>query len=101
MKKHSNKLEDIKRTIEAHKELLREKYKVREIGVFGSYVRGEQNKTSDIDIVVEFTEAVSLLDLVEAELYLSEILGTKVDLIPKEDIRPELKDRILEETVYI
>lgn len=101
MKKHSNKLDDIKRTLEAHKELLRDKYKVKEIGVFGSYVRGEQKRKSDIDIVVEFTESVSLLDLVEVELFLSDILGIKVDLIPKEDIRPELRDTILEETVYI
>jgi len=64
-------------------------------------VRGEQKRGSDIDLLAEFEEPVSLLDIVGAEIYLKKILKTKVDLIPKEDLRPEIRKRIMKEAVYI
>jgi hypothetical protein len=87
--------------LNTHRDELRDKYKITEVGIFGSYVRGEQKKKSDIDMLVSFGEEISLLDLVGAELYLKKILKMKVDLIPKEDLRPELKERILKETVPV
>ena len=92
---------EIKEILAQHKKELREKHKVSEVGIFGSYVRGEQKRGSDIDLVAEFEAPLSLLDLVGVELYLSRLLKAKVDLIPKEDIRPELKERILKEIVYV
>lgn len=94
-------LDEIKKILNTHRDELRDKYKITEVGIFGSYVRGEQKKKSDIDILVSFGEEISLLDLVGAELYLKKILKMKVDLIPKEDLRPELKERILKETVPV
>jgi predicted nucleotidyltransferase len=94
-------IENIKKILTEHKDELREKYRVTAIGIFGSYVRGEQKKKSDIDILVVFDEPISLLDLVGAENYLSDLLNMKVDLVPKEDLRPELKNIILKETVYV
>jgi len=94
-------LEEIKNILAEHKEELREKYKVKEIGIFGSYVRGEQKKGSDVDILVEFEEPVSLLKLVSLENFLKEIVGVKVEVIPKKDIRVELKERILKEAIYL
>jgi uncharacterized protein len=94
-------INEITAILAQHKKELREKHKVKEVGIFGSYVRGEQKKGSDIDVIAEFEEPLSLLDLVGVEIYLSRVLKTKVDLIPKEDIRPELKERILRETVYV
>ena|SRR3989337_94398 len=94
-------LDEIKKIINEHRQELKEKYKITEIGIFGSYVRGEQKRRSDIDILVEFGEPISLLDLVGAENYLRKILKMKVDLVPKEDVRPELKEIILKETVLI
>lgn len=91
----------IKNAILIYKTELREKYGVKEIGVFGSYARDEQKKKSDVDIVVELEEPVSLLKLVGLENFLSEIVGIKVDVIPRIDIRHELKDRILKEAIYI
>jgi predicted nucleotidyltransferase len=95
------KIEKIKKIIAERRDELRREYRIIEIGIFGSYIRGEQKRKSDIDILVKFNEPVSLLDLVGAENYLSELLKIKVDLIPKEDLRPELKDIILKETVYV
>ena len=100
-KKTKPGLESIKKILAGHSKELREKYKIKEIGIFGSYIRGEQKRRSDIDILVEFDEPVSLLGLVSAENFLKDILGIKVDLIPKKDVRPELRERILRETVYV
>jgi hypothetical protein len=94
-------MEEIKKIINEHRQELREKHKITEIGIFGSYVRGEQKKRSDVDILVVFDEPISLLDLVGAENYISDLIGMKVDLVPKKDVRPELKDIILNEVVYI
>jgi predicted nucleotidyltransferase len=94
-------IENIKKILSKHRDELRREYKIIEIGIFGSYIRGEQKRKSDIDILVKFDEPVSLLDLVGAENYLSDLLGIKVDLVPKEDVRPELKKRILREVVYV
>ena len=94
-------LEKIKEILNKHRDELREKYKITEIGIFGSYTRGEQKKESDVDILVEFSEPVSLLDLIGAENYISDLVERKVDLVPREDVRPELKQVILDEVVYI
>ena len=94
-------LEEIKTMLQQHKEELRAKYKVKEIGVFGSYVRGEQKKQSDIDILVEFEVVPGLLKFIELEHYLSELLGIKVDLVRKSSIREELGDTILQEMVVV
>lgn len=94
-------LEEIKDILNIHREELRQKHKITEIGIFGSYVRGEQKKRSDLDILVEIEEPVSLLRFVNIENYLSDLLKTKVDLVSKKSIRPELKERILKEVVYL
>lgn len=94
-------VKEIKEILASHKEELEREHKVREIGIFGSYVRGEEKADSDADILVEFGEPVSLLELVGLEVYLSKILGIKVDVVPKEDIRPELKQAILKEAIYL
>jgi predicted nucleotidyltransferase len=95
------RLEEIKSILQQHKEELRAKYKVKEIGVFGSYVRGQQKKQSDIDILVEFEVVPGLLKFIELEDYLSELLGVKVDLVRKSSIREELRDTILHEVVML
>ncbi len=96
-------LEEIKEILKEHKEEVSRKYKVSEIGIFGSFVRGEQKKRSDLDILVEFDEEniPSLLKLIEMERYLQRLLRKKVDLVMKNGIRPELKDIILKEVIYI
>jgi predicted nucleotidyltransferase len=96
-------LEEIKEILKEHKEEVSRKYKVSEIGIFGSFVRGEQKKRSDLDILVEFDEEniPSILKLIEMERYLQRLLRKKVDLIMKSGIRPELKDIILKEVIYI
>ena len=87
-------------TIKAHKQILKERYKVKEIGVFGSFVRSEQTTESDVDILVDFFEVPDLLDFINLERYLQRVLRKKVDLVRKPVVRKELKERILNEVVY-
>lgn len=96
-------IEEIKSILTEHRTEVSQKYKISEIGIFGSFVRGEQKKRSDIDILVEFDEEniPSLLKLIEMERYLQRLLRKKVDLVMKSGIRPELKSRILKEVIYI
>ncbi|SRR5579885_1454844 len=94
-------LDEIKNVLKSHKEELREKYKVKEIGIFGSYIRGEQKESSDLDILVEYETVPGLFKFLELEIYLEELLGTKVDLVRKQAIKSRLKDLILKEVVYL
>lgn len=97
------KLEKIKKKIECLKPELKKKFGAKEIGIFGSFVRGEEKKKSDLDILVEFEETadLSLLDFIELENYLSEILRVKVDLVEKNTLKPRVGKYILEEVLTI
>lgn len=94
-------LEEIKRKIDEHKPFLEKEFKVKSISVFGSYLRGEQTKKSDIDILVEFYDVIDLFEFVRLENLLSEILEIKVDLVMKDVLKPLIKDKILKEAVPI
>ena len=83
------------------KENVRQQYKAEIRGVFGSYVRGEAKKNSDIDILVNFKEEADLFDLVNLSLFLEKKLKHKVDIIPQASLREEIKEGILKEAVYI
>lgn len=93
--------QEIKEILTSNRAKIKSQYKVKKMGIFGSYVRGEQREGSDVDILVEFSEPVSLLKLVNFENFLSDLTGEKVEVIPKSDIRPELKENILVEVSYI
>jgi hypothetical protein len=94
-------LDEIRTIIRQHRDILAEKYGVAVVGVFGSYVRGEQKGQSDIDLLVDILHPISLLELVGAEIYLSEVLSAKVDLVPKRDVREELRETIFAEALTI
>ncbi len=94
-------LNQIKQILQVQKPLLQKKFKVKNIAIFSSFVRDEQTAKSDLDLLVEFSEPVSLLDIAKLEVYLDELLGLKTDVVPKSDIKPELKDIILKEAHYL
>jgi len=96
--KSYNKIEKI---LKQYKNELATKYKIKEIGIFGSYVRNEQKKGSDVDILIEFDEVPDLFKFLEIERYLEGLLGVRVDLIRRKALREELKDTILKEVVTI
>jgi len=94
-------LEHIRKCVKANEKELTEDYKVKEIGIFGSYVRGEQQEKSDLDILVDFKEVIGLFKFIALERYLSELLGVKVDLVMKSALKPRIGERILKEVTYI
>ena len=79
--------------------MLSEKFKVKRIGVFGSYARGDEGNTSDVDILVEFHEPLGWM-FIDLKEFLEEILGTDVDLVTVNALKPELSAAILREVVY-
>ena len=80
---------------------MRERYEVKSVGVFGSYVRGDNNKESDVDILVEFHEPPTLLEFVALERHIGELTGMKVDLVMRTALKPGIGERILQEVVYV
>jgi predicted nucleotidyltransferase len=90
-------IEEIKRKILP----ILQRYGVKRVGLFGSYVRGEMREDSDIDILVEIEKDISLLDFVGLKLEIEEMLGRKVDLVEYNTIKPLLRERILKEQVVI
>jgi len=94
-------IKDVRQKIRNLKPIIRERYKVKTIGVFGSYVRGEAKEKSDLDVLVEFSEPISLLKFVELENFLSDSIGVKVDLVMKNALKPRIGKHILEEVVAV
>ena len=92
---------EIRSILRRHGDLLADKYGVAVVAVFGSCVRDEQKTESDIDLLAEILRPISLLELVGAEIYLSEILEARVDLVPKRSVREELKETILQEAIAL
>ena len=92
---------EIKEILKSHKAELRSKYGVREIGIFGSYVKEEQKETSDLDILVEFEKPLGLLEFVGLKNHLSDLLGVNVDLVMRKALKPTIGKRVLGEVVYV
>ena len=94
-------INEIKQILADYREELKAKYKIKEIGVFGSYVKGKQRKTSDVDILVQFEKPMGFFKFLELEGELSRLLGVKVDLVTKDALRPNIGQRILKEVIYV
>ena len=92
---------EIEKVIQKNKKELKEKYGLIEIGIFGSYVRGEQDENSDIDILVEVERPMGFVKFIKLENRLSQILGIKVELVTKKALKPYIGRRILQEVHYV
>ncbi|MFH1436118.1 MAG: protein kinase [Pseudomonadota bacterium] len=87
--------------IKSRKDLIARKFGVKRIGVFGSFARGEENEQSDIDILVEFMKDRKTFDnYMELKFFMEDLFKRPVDLVTIRSLRPELKQKILEEVVY-
>lgn len=102
-KTKASNLERIISILKEHKAELKQKYGVREIGIFGSYVRSKYKEKSDLDILVEFEEdaKIGLLKFVNLENYLSDLIGVKVDLVEKSALKPRIGKNILREVITL
>lgn len=93
-------IEKIKSILHTHKQALKNKFKIKTIGIFGSYSRGDATEISDIDILVEFEEPIGIEFIALAE-NLEKILNIKVDLVSRNAVRPKIMKYIEEELIYV
>jgi len=94
-------LDEIKEIIEQHRPELKKQFHVEKIGVFGSYARGDQKKRSDVDFLVTFDKNISLMELGGLYSFLQDIMGRRVHVVPKDNIRPEFREGIIRDVLYI
>ncbi len=94
-------LESIIKITRALKKEVKEKYKADVIGIFGSFVRGEQKDTSDIDILVKFEKDATLLDFGGLVVFLKENLQMEVDVVPIDAVKKEIQHEIFKEAIYL
>jgi predicted nucleotidyltransferase len=94
-------LEEIRGSLRDHLPSLHKEYSVGDLWLFGSYVRGEQHKHSDLDVLVEFDEVPTLPKFISPERKLREITGIKVDLVSIRALKGEIGERILREKVAL
>jgi predicted nucleotidyltransferase len=93
---------EIKEKLRAYKPIIKERFKVKNIGIFGSFARGEQTLKSDIDILVEFDkEGKTFRNYMELKYFLEDLLDLEVDLVMIGAIKDELKETILKEVQYV
>ena len=94
------RINEIKSHLKVYLDDYKKRYKVRSLGIFGSYSRGDQTKGSDIDILVEFEEPIGL-KFVDFADELEEELNTKVDLVTRGAIKPKLWKYIKKDVIYV
>lgn len=94
--------DEIKAKLQIGAPQLKETFHIAELGLFGSYVRGTQKRSSDVDILVSFAHGHrDFFNYVRCKSYLEELLSIKVDLVIKDALKPRLKGRILDEVEYV
>jgi len=93
--------DEIRSVLSDQKEFLRNKYRIKEISIFGSVARREEDDISDIDILVDFSEPIGFFAFLELEEFLEQLLGRKVDLVSRKALKPKIGDRILKEAVSV
>ena len=93
--------EEIKEILQKHKDELKEQYGLKEIGIFGSYVKGEQNEERDLDILIELEKPIGFVKFMKLENALSRLIGIRVELVTKKALKPYIGQRILQEVEYV
>ena len=94
-------LEEIKQILRQSKPFLKDNYRITEVGIFGSYARGKETESSDVDVIVDYQKPPTLIMLVELKEYLSSLIDMKVDVVTKKGLKPRIKEKVLSEVIYV
>ena len=94
-------LTQIESKLQKIKPELQNKFGIKKIGIFGSYVKGLQNDKSDIDIIVEIERPIGFLKFMKIQLYLSRVLKKSVDLLTFDSIKPYMQNEVLKDIKYV
>ena len=93
--------EEIKELLQKHKEEFREQYGLKGIGIFGSYIKGEQKEKSDLDILIELDKPIGFVRFMRFESALSQLVGVRVEMVTRKALKPHIGKRILQEVKYV
>ncbi len=93
--------EQIYRTLQQHFNKLQKQYSVKTLGVFGSYAREEATDNSDLDLLVEFQGDLTFDKYMDLKFFLEDLFDKKIDLVIRDDTKPQIREKILGETIYI
>jgi predicted nucleotidyltransferase len=85
--------------LRSHEQEIKERFAIRRIGLFGSFVRGEEKETSDVDILVEF-EKPTFRNFMNLAFFLEDLFGRKVDLLTPEGISHRIRPYVEREVVW-
>ena len=94
-------LEDVRATLRRELPFLRERFHVEALGLFGSYVRGEQTEASDLDVLVSYSRTPTLFEIARLQHHLEDRLGVRVDVALREGLKRYLAPYILREVEYV
>lgn len=97
----SKNLKQITDRLEKQLPSLKQNFFVGKIGVFGSFVHGDANQKSDVDILIDLSKPISMFRFLDLEERLSNIVGKKVDLVTTKALKPVIRDQILNEVIYV
>jgi predicted nucleotidyltransferase len=93
---------EAKKILESKRDFLRERFHVMDVGIFGSFIRGEGTSLSDIDILITFERGhKDFFNYMRTKYYLGELIGMEVDLVIKEAVKPRLREKIFREVEYV
>ena len=94
-------VDEVQNIIHIHLDELRQRFGVAQIGIFGSFVKNEQNIESDVDILVEFSKPIGFIHFIRLEQFLQKLIGSKIDLVTKKALKPYIGKHILDEVRYV
>ena len=97
----SKSLVEIQTILLEVKSRLQDYYRVATLGIFGSYARNEQHQNSDVDILIDYVKAPSLIKVIELRDYLSDRLNIKVDVVTVNGLRADIKEQVLSDVIYL
>jgi predicted nucleotidyltransferase len=94
-------LDSIVKALEAESPVLRERFSLRRLAVFGSVARGTESETSDVDILVEFEHEARFDEFMDLRFHLEDLLGVRIDLVTEKAIRPGMRESIEREAIRV
>ena len=97
----ANTVAQIRDVLQAHRDVLRERYQVESLFLFGSMCKGNQRPDSDIDLLVRYAATPGIFEFVSLKQYLEESLGRPVDLVTEGALKERMKNSILQEAVRV
>ncbi len=93
--------EQIYQTLQQYLTKLQEQYRVKTLGIFGSYVKGKATDDSDLDLLVEFHGDLTFDKYMDLKFFLEDLFDKKIDLVIRDDLKPQIREKVLGETIYV